>query len=163
MNHYIGTKLVVAQKMNKEEYCKLRGWAVPENEDPNEAGYLVEYSGSPNQNHPDYKNYISWSPAVVFEGAYEPLDKLSFSHALDLLKTQPGLKIARAGWNGKGMYLFLIGTDAREVGTGGWTYTNGWNDNMELLPFIAMKTADDKVVPWLASQTDILANDWCVL
>ena len=39
-------------------------------------------------------------------------------------------------------------------------YTNGINDNYELLPFIALKTVDDKVVPWLASQTDILAEDW---
>jgi len=55
------------------------------------------------------------------------------------------------------MYIFMIGVEGRGDY---WTYTNGDNDNHPLLPFIAMKTADDKVVPWLASQTDLLASDW---
>lgn len=85
---------------------------------------------------------------------------LTFSQALIHLKN--GIKMQRVGWNGKGMYLFIIGTNTSEIGIGkgGWHYTNGVNDNMELLPFIAMRTADNKVVPWLASQTDILAEDW---
>jgi hypothetical protein len=86
---------------------------------------------------------------------------MNFSQALKGLKS--GEWVLRSGWNGKNMYLFLIGTDMSEPITGGWTYTNGLNDNFELLPFIAMKTADDKVVPWLASQTDILAEDWSIL
>ena len=74
---------------------------------------------------------------------------MNFSDALARLKCD--LKVCRTGWNGKGMFLFLIRT---------WTYTDGRNDNYPNLPFIAMKTADNKVVPWLASQTDILADDW---
>lgn len=83
---------------------------------------------------------------------------IDFGVAIKLLKC--GKHLCRKGWNGKGVYLFMIGTDTTQPGTGGWTYTNGKNDNFPLLPFIAMKTADDKVVPWLASQTDILAEDW---
>jgi hypothetical protein len=49
------------------------------------------------------------------------------------------------------MYVFRIAE---------WTYTNGKNDNMPCLPFYALKTADGSVVPWLASQTDMLAEDW---
>jgi hypothetical protein len=60
-------------------------------------------------------------------------------------------RIRRSGWNGKGMFLFII----KE-----WTYTDGKQDNFPNSPFIAMKTADDKVIPWLASQTDMLATDW---
>lgn len=86
---------------------------------------------------------------------------LSFEKALEALKR--GEYISRFGWNGKGMYLFLIDTDCKQIGLGGWTYTNGRNDNYEVLPFIAMKTVDDKVVPWLASQTDILAKDWMIV
>jgi hypothetical protein len=84
---------------------------------------------------------------------------LTFSQALDLLKN--GRSLCRNGWNGKGMYIFVIlGADPSK-GIEGWMFNNGRNDNnKELLPFIAMKTADDKVVPWLASQTDILAEDW---
>lgn len=89
---------------------------------------------------------------------YSGLKNYHFGFALELLKT--GEKIARDGWNGKGMYVFLIGTDVSVPGTGGWTYTNGVNDNFPLCPFIAMKTAEDKVIPWLASQADMLAEDW---
>jgi glutamyl/glutaminyl-tRNA synthetase len=67
-------------------------------------------------------------------------------------KLHGGKRCAREGWNGKGMYVFLV--------KAGWNYTDGAQDNFPNLPFIAMKTADDKVVPWLASQTDILAQDW---
>lgn len=67
-------------------------------------------------------------------------------------KLHVGLRCARAGWNGKGMYLFLV----KEWGI----VLNDKPQPYEELPFIAMKTADDKVVPWLASQTDILAQDW---
>jgi len=83
----------------------------------------------------------------------------NFGTALGALKN--GYKLAREGWNGKGMYIFLI--NPVDGSGNGWTYTNGVNDNFPLLPFIAMKTADNKVVPWLASQTDILAEDWSVV
>ena len=65
-----------------------------------------------------------------------------------------GSRARRAGWNGKGMFLFLVAE---------WKPTNVAAvapDKYPVLPFIAMKTADEKVVPWLASQTDMLAVDW---
>jgi Protein of unknown function (DUF2829) len=74
---------------------------------------------------------------------------MKFEEALQELKC--GSRIARAGWNGKGMFLFYLPN---------WTYTDGKQDNYQNLPFIAMKTTDNKVVPCLASQTDILASDW---
>lgn len=77
---------------------------------------------------------------------------MNFSQALDQLKS--GERVARSGWNGKGMFIFLVER---------WTYTDGKQDNYPNLPFIAMKTADGKVVPWLASQTDVLAEDWSIV
>ena len=77
---------------------------------------------------------------------------MDFQYALTALKE--GLRVERAGWNGKGMFIFLIAY---------WTYTNGKYDNFPNIPFIAMKTADDNVVPWLASQTDLLASDWAIV
>jgi hypothetical protein len=74
-----------------------------------------------------------------------------FSFDSALIHLKHGDRVVRAGWNGKGMFLFLISS---------WTYTDGKQDNYLNLPFIAMKTADDKVVPWLASQSDTLADDW---
>lgn len=79
-----------------------------------------------------------------------------FEKALSGVKA--GMVAFRRGWNGKGMYIFLIGTKMSEGN--GWTFTNGKNDNKQLRRFIAMKTADDEVVPWVASQTDMLADDW---
>ncbi len=71
---------------------------------------------------------------------------MNFGQAIDALKA--GKKVARSGWNGKGMWLALQIPDA--------------NSKMSL-PYIYMKTADDHLVPWLASQTDVLAEDWdCV-
>ena len=45
MNRYLGTKLINAKPMNRAEYNALRGWAVPADENPDDAGYLVEYVG----------------------------------------------------------------------------------------------------------------------
>ena len=74
-----------------------------------------------------------------------------FSTALALLKD--GREIRRRGWNGKGMWLILVRAED-------WEMNVGILQNMDHAPWIGMKTADDKFVPWLASQTDILAEDW---
>jgi hypothetical protein len=66
-----------------------------------------------------------------------------FGKALEYLKN--GKKVYRYGWNGKGMWLELQLPDE--------------NSKMSL-PYIYMKTVDNKLVPWLASQTDMLAEDW---
>lgn len=66
-----------------------------------------------------------------------------------------GKKVQREGWNGKGMFLFTIAGNA----WGFETDTEGV-DEIETPPFICMKTADNKLVPWLASQTDVFAYDW---
>lgn len=70
----------------------------------------------------------------------------SFSQALVALKM--GDLVARRGWNGKGMYLALQTPDA---------------GSKMSLPYIYMKTADGHLVPWLASQTDLLSDDWIAL
>lgn len=78
----------------------------------------------------------------------------NFGNAIGYLKK--GRKVARKGWNGKGMWLFLVPSD-------GWALLFGNTTDYENNPFIAMKTADNKYVPWLASQTDMLAEDWEVI
>lgn len=66
---YVGTKIVNAAALTKGEYNDIRGWKTPKEEDPKELGYLVEYHGSP-PNHPDFANYISWSPKEEFDKHY---------------------------------------------------------------------------------------------
>lgn len=70
----------------------------------------------------------------------------SFSWALIQLKD--GRRVSRSGWNGKGMWLMLQVPDKNSKMT---------------LPYIYMKTAQGDLVPWLASQTDMLAEDWDVV
>ncbi len=75
-----------------------------------------------------------------------------FGEAIKALKD--GKKVTRDGWNGKGMFLFYVG---------GGTMTHPVFDyEIDALPYIAMKTATGEVVPWLASQTDLLADDWVI-
>jgi len=83
------------------------------------------------------------------------LGQFDFGTALLLLKQ--GKKVTRAGWNGKGMWLVFIPADA-------WSTSIGPSPHQvpgaHRLPWIAMKTTDNGLVPWLASQTDMLADDW---
>lgn len=83
-------------------------------------------------------------------------ERLSFSDAVAALKE--GLRVERAGWNGKGMWLSMVNVENYSV------ISQLPNDGaIELLPWIGMKTADNKFVPWLASQTDVLAEDWQIV
>lgn len=72
---YIGTKVVFPKYMNKGAYCALRGWEVPEGEDPEEQGYLVMYADGGEPNVPGYPGYVSWSPKTVFETNYHYINE----------------------------------------------------------------------------------------
>lgn len=85
----------------------------------------------------------------------------SFGGALAALSS--GQKVCRSGWNGKGMWLGLIPGDQWGLGSGQNAYDYGAAGPGKLLPWIGMRTAQGDFVPWLASQTDILANDWEIL
>ena len=154
---YIGTKLINAEPMTCAAYNVFRGWELPADENGDDEGYLVEYldGGKPNTN--THAGYVSWSPKAQFDNAYRKTTGMSFGLAVEAVKK--GKKIARAGWNGKGMFLIYI-----------FPYINDQYTIIEksgivgtLAPYLAMKTADNQLVPWLASQTDILADDWCIL
>ena len=82
---------------------------------------------------------------------------MNFGQAIEELKN--GKMVCRGGWNGKGMFLLYVAssnsTEAEEH-----PHCHYHNIKAEGLPWIGMKTADNKFIPWLASQTDILAEDW---
>lgn len=69
----------------------------------------------------------------------------TFGDAIERMKL--GARVARSGWNGKGMWIAIEQPSRPPI----------------TLPVIYMKTADGHMVPWLASQTDMLANDWYAL
>ena len=69
MKQYIGTKEVQATPMNRGDYNALRGWQVPENENPADDGYLVVYPNG-ESNVDGFDGYVSWSPKKQFKEAY---------------------------------------------------------------------------------------------
>lgn len=85
---------------------------------------------------------------------------MKFSEALE--HARQGAKIAREGWNGKGMFIFLVNGDSIKEAIHN-AYGDPTKDGYDVLDFLMMFTAQQDLVPWLASQTDILAEDWCVL
>jgi len=119
--------------------------------------------------YPD--GYESWSPLDVFADAYQPVSALSFGHALVAVKS--GYRIARSDWNGKGAFvaymppLHLPPFNSQHPGQKVNDRTAKWigkDQPLDCQPYLAMYTADKKWVPgWLASQTDMLANDWYIL
>lgn len=88
------------------------------------------------------------------------MDKHDIGWAVHALRERK--HICRTGWNGKGMWLMLItrwGVDHDLPATEVIGMNQGDSRN-PMLPFIVMKTVQGQLVPWLASQTDILAEDY---
>ena len=167
MKQFIGTKMLNAAPMTRMHYNLLRGWELPQDENGEDEGYLVEYLDGGKPNHKDYQGYISWSPKEVFENAYRPVEGFTFGIALELLKH--GFKLSRKGWNGKGMFISLSGQlGGSEVHASQfWSAHNAEFAQSQpegvaiVLPCITMKTASDKIfMGWGPSQLDILADDW---
>jgi hypothetical protein len=101
--------------------------------------------------------------AVSLEVTDEILNQqIEMDFSLALFALRRGRKIARAGWNGKGMYLYLVGAGRYPPSTpAGRAIAAGQPDGLvPYRPYIAMLTVDREVVPWVASQSDLLCNDW---
>lgn len=89
-----------------------------------------------------------------------PMNTLSFGEALQALKN--GKQVFREGWNGKGQFVFLIkGTDLQNVLKYGYGEYVG---EPTIVDVLAIKTASNQIqIGWLASQTDMLLNDWQIV
>lgn len=167
MQKFVGVKLVNSTPMTLGTYNELQGWDMPKDQDPTTDGYLVEYCDGGKPNHPNFANYISWSPKAIFERNHSEVDSLTFGHAI--VAAMHGHKIARAGWNGKNMWVNYspgypclksadIWTEAvREVAD-----ANG--GQIAIRPYFNMKTADNAIQPgWVPSQSDMIATDWAIV
>lgn len=120
---------------------------------PRKGDYLVKQSDG----------YVYLNPKDVFERKYSTAGP---SIGWALRQMRQGKRVARAGWNGKGMYL---------------AYQRGYPEGIPInqntadatglpagtvcrfLPYVMMRTAQGDFVPWLCSQTDLLATDWEVV
>ena len=168
MQLHIGTKQVTAKPMTRQAYNDYRGWTLPADENGTDDGYLVEYMDGGKPNHPAHAGYISWSPKAQFDAAYRPTTGMTFGLAIEALKS--GQRVARAGWNGKGMWLSLSCDGTREVQAENFLsphnaeHASQIGGKATVLPSITMKTATGEILMgWLASQTDMLAEDWQIV
>jgi hypothetical protein len=158
---YIGVKIVEAAPMTRGEYNMYRGWAIPVNENQADDGYLVRYEDG----------YESWCPKVVFETHNRPTDGMPFGYAIEAARQ--GHKIARRGWNGKDMWVVYMppmqlppfnsqGPD-KKVNDRTARFI-GEDAPLDCQPYFAMYDAQHRWIPgWLASQTDMLSDDWFIV
>ena len=133
MKHYIGTKIVQAEPMEKND----------------RKGYKVVYA-------PD--GYESWSPKDVFEEAYRETTGMPFGLAIEAAKK--GKKIARAGWNGKNQYVELAYCISYKNNAAEVINVNHCNIGNNALAFVGTSGVQ---MGWLASQADMLADDWRIV
>lgn len=83
---------------------------------------------------------------------------MDFSDALRGVKA--GKRAQRAGWNGKGMFIFLVPGSTFSVNREPLLSILGEGAVVNYHGHVDMRTADGMIVPWLVSQTDMLADDW---
>lgn len=133
MQTFIGTKIIKAE---------------PEARD-GKPGWLVEYADG----------YQSWSPNKAFEEAYQPLDRMSFGHAIVMLKA--GRRVARAGWNGKGQYVYWVPANSYPPTTPAARAAFGGGP-VPYNAYLAINTGNG-ISTWVPSINDVLADDWSVL
>ena len=163
MKIYQSHKKVTASPMSRLDYNAYRGWELPSDENGEDEGYLVEYLDGGESNHPDHKGYISWSPKRQFDEGYtedgSAISEMNFGQAIEAMKV--GDKVARGGWNGKDMFLYHVPDNVYPATTA--AAKSVFENGVPYDAYIAMKTAQGNVVPWLASQTDMLSEDWKII
>lgn len=157
MKQYLGTKLLFALAMTRGAYNEYRGWEMPADESPDEAGYLVEYADGGKANHPSHEGYISWSPADVFEKSYRPVDGLTFSLALEAVKA--GYQIRRKGWNGAGQFVYVLPADKVQSAMG-YGFGEYQNEPAFQATLILRNAQNRLVLGWVPSSGDLFAEDW---
>ena len=163
MKRYIGTKVVKAVPAKRYWLEDRRAVVVADDEDKPQIvakatacddGYKVVY--------PD--GYESWSPKVVFEEAYRETKCMTFGLAIEAMKK--GYRVARYGWNGKNMSVayqkgYPDGIPCNKNTAEAWGMQEG--ELFKCRPYLQMRCADGTFQMWLASQSDVLADDWYIV
>ena len=148
MKQYIGTKIIKAEpayRVDGKVFVKANivpcGYKI-------EDGYKVVY--------PD--GYESWSPKDVFEASYRETSGMSFGLAIEAAKM--GKRIARAGWNGKNQYVELASCISYKNSAGEIVNVEHDAIGNKALAFVGTSGVQ---MGWLASQADMLADDWKIV
>ena len=150
MKKYIGTKIIEAEPAYRVVDAEGNVRVVTEAAEAKrcgtvDLGYKVRY--------PD--GYESFSPKDVFEEAYRPIDGMNFGLAIEAAKK--GKKIARRGWNGKNQYVELAERISYENAAHEVINAEHEAIGNKALAFVGTSGVQ---LGWLASQADMLAEDW---
>lgn len=145
---YIGVKIVDACPMDENEFNKEKDRDQVQN---SREGYKVIYDN----------DYESWCPKAEFEKANRPTDGMPFGMAVEAMKK--GHSVAREGWNGKEMYVFLVDGSKFEVSRAPLNKFFPEGTEVTYRPHMDMKAADGTIGVWVASQSDILEDDWFIV
>lgn len=171
MKKFKSHAVVHAAPMNLGQYNLYQGWTIPEDENPSDEGYLVVH-GKDTDDHSE-----TWTPKKQFDENYSEIKQnftgegRGFDWAIQQLKL--GNRVARTGWNGKGMFvvmmpsLWLPPKNSQEEGPKVNDRTAvhiGDDAPLDCQPYLAMYNAQKQWIPgWLASQSDMLCDDWILV
>lgn len=145
--------VVDTEPMTRGDYNKMRGWQIPENENPADEGYVITYrKGQPNE-------YISWCPKKeADEVSISCENGLPFGVAIMECRYH-GKKIQRANWNGEGQYVEYKVVEVCYSEESKLVQSHAF-----VFHFVNRKTGETGIqVGWLASQADMAANDWRIV
>lgn len=148
MKKYIGTKIIEAApaiKVDGKIYHP--GTMFPVGTEA-EQGYKVVY--------PD--GYESWSPKAAFEEAYREADGMPFGLAIEAIKK--GKRAARRGWNGKEQYIELAENISYLNRSGEQINAEHKDSGSAAIAFVGTRGVQ---LGWLASQSDMLSDDWFIV
>lgn len=145
--------VVDTEPMTRGDYNKMRGWQIPENENPADEGYVITYrKGQPNE-------YISWCPKKeADEVSISCENGLPFGVAIMECRYR-GAKIQRANWNGEGQFVEYKVVEVCYSEESKLVQSHAF-----VFHFVNRKTGETGIqVGWLASQADMAANDWRIV
>ena len=155
-----GSRFVLGYPMTRLQYNSLRGLDLPSDENGDDEGFMIENLTNAKPNTDFSEGYISWSTKEQVFLEFRETDNFPFGVAIEALKI--GHKVQRSGWNGKDMYLVILDPARDNLITLSVSCIEAKRE-LALQPFIVMKTVDNTYVPWLASQTDMLSDDWGIV
>lgn len=160
---YVSSKLICAEPMSRGAYNEQRGWTLPEDEDPDDPGYMVTY--------PD--GYVSWCPKAQFESSSRPVTGMPFGHAIEAMRKGAVVSRKQPDWRDRCVCMMDgLNLEPSTSGIPRATRVNGRTAKLvgsdtplDVLPYFVRCSCDgDEWQPgWAPTQADMLADDWHVV